>query len=1846
MKAFKTLICILIVVFALSAFAACGNKNNNDNTDTGSDTPTTSQPSDTGSTPDEEVEEFTVTVTAPDKSWEVTFEKPTPVFSILLENDITPTQYAIYKDGNIVGPYYSLTEDCELTLKDYSEVELNTDVAVTLNYNGFGNEKNLKIPENCTIDVLFVYLLMGTPSATAYAIDTDDTMSIPFLSGLVLIYDVVFDITVNGNSVNGDYVIKQGDEISIIENKVEYFVTISVNGRKVKYNGYNKPYDFYVILLELGLGENSTTTTNIFDAIYETLYKEFDVTVDGKTVTEGNIIISKECKIELTFKNGENAGGDSDNTTSDSTSEGTSTNPPVSNKIICKYCGNAYEQEYICPDCNLCYDCCGGHVDYPVDPDPEIIKVTIIINNFDGTQSKHVYETSESINLKKALHYTGNDNYTVEEYHYFWMVGYEVVDLNYEITEDTTITYTPTGWGVNVNYYADAEITEDGSVIGENGIPYPVPQMYLKSFITFLGEDFKQLAENGYWMIGNKVVEDPNYVITDGDIFYIHGDPDGEENNNFIVSFMINGTAAYYEIALPMTIRELANAYGIDYSKYDLFIHGEEVNDSYLLTTGVTIYFKEKIDGCKHEKFETFNRVCDTTNCDHNLCLICNVVFARNYDAVGNYNDVICEICTEYVNKGEEDKETVNVYIYVNGKLATELTVPVGMTYKDLVEKSGGNWENYSKDSISTVNGAEIDGDYIFTADTEVFVTPVYDNDEDFIGEEVTEEVWNNALEINVEKFQLYQKIEMNGQAQETKINFEKDVIFVESTAGEQSVSYYLTSEGDEYYRYVLNADGSWAKSEISKEYFEETRIGFLLTDMFKYGELEFDKEQGLYVAESYYIENVRWDVRNVKIGFENGMVVLVSFVRVSEDMSADVYIEYSYEETHLQIPEIKDENQEVKGEEVTEDVWAKAKDMLKGKYQAQYVLDMGVMVQETSVCFDGNLIAVMISQNGSKMLMVYTYEDGTYYMYYPDSEGLWARNTTDENEINEINKTFAVFSFFNFDDFTFEAETGRYYAEKIDASETPYGYIMNVSVYFVDGMLAGLNYSVDMGGMIGKFTSVYTYEDINIEMPVLGEDSGFDVGDNGGNGGGSDEPDYETVICPKCNREVKQGYICPDCGVCIDCCNCHEVEGPTACPHDNCTYTEAKCGSDLQHYVCDDCGLIVQAVKDEVGNNVYSICQICNYGEGGEEEIIYKCKKCGNPYKETDICKECGLCYSCCGGTHGGETEDPYVYTVFFIYEGITSSCSFEKEISIAEAAVICGIDWTKYDIFLNGEQVNDYCVLTSNARVILKLKSSDVEGECQHANCTAFNPVCDMANNEHYYCHDCDIVVYRSYTEDGGVVSAVCDICTKSLSGSEDETKNITITMSPEGQEPIPFSVNIGITYKEFVEKFSGITYEEFSANVISYVDGKEINGDYMFNEDTFVIAKPIYEGGEDVQPDYETVICPKCNKEVEQDYICSNCGACKNCCKCGEVEIPTACPHDNRTAIEKGICGFDNHFVCNDCGLIIQPGFIDEEGNISYLICEKCNYEFGEGKIITFFNIDGKIYYYPVKVGTDLLRALHYVGINNIHEYNFFINGEQVYGDYILSTDCTIYLKTKTEAGGDVEVEIPEGAMSKEEWVKALSLTNYSFATTLVYSDGSEETAYMYVTETAIKSVSPYTEYYILVDGQWIRLYQYGNEGPYYGSVYNNFEGVGDIFIDVAMFADMYSYFKYDAETDTYISTFEEMPISFYFENGVLVEHYITMEEGVATTVISDVDRTIVNDIPEYTLKTDSSDGKDVEAVEEFECKYCGTITTAEKFCFECYYCINCCNGHETEEDVIVKDEIIVETENVVA
>lgn len=129
----------------------------------------------------------------------------------------------------------------------------------------------------------------------------------------------------------------------------------------------------------------------------------------------------------------------------------------------------------------------------------------------------------------------------------------------------------------------------------------------------------------------------------------------------------------------------------------------------------------------------------------------------------------------------------------------------------------------------------------------------------------------------------------------------------------------------------------------------------------------------------------------------------------------------------------------------------------------------------------------------------------------------------------------------------------------------------------------------------------------------------------------------YQANHCSACGLGMGAEFICPDCGMCIDCggeCSefldncgmclkCHLDYG-FACPECG------KCVIDDPEEICEGCGQCYDC-GGRCSEGYPHLCVECHNEDGYD----YACEDCGLCFIENpdDICGACGKCYDCGGG-------------------------------------------------------------------------------------------------------------------------------------------------------------------------------------------------------------------------------------------------------------------------------------------------------------------------------------------------------------------------------------------------------------------------------------------------------------------------------------------------------------------------------------------------------------------------------------------------------------------------------------
>ncbi|MBE6560459.1 MAG: hypothetical protein E7662_04980 [Ruminococcaceae bacterium] len=147
---------------------------------------------------------------------------------------------------------------------------------------------------------------------------------------------------------------------------------------------------------------------------------------------------------------------------------------------------------------------------------------------------------------------------------------------------------------------------------------------------------------------------------------------------------------------------------------------------------------------------------------------------------------------------------------------------------------------------------------------------------------------------------------------------------------------------------------------------------------------------------------------------------------------------------------------------------------------------------------------------------------------------------------------------------------------------------------------------------------------------------------DNGNHcGEGADGSCYEEHHCGYCGACEEDNELCDDCGNCLeDHCECDEkCRGCYSTSGDVCDVCNEHC-TECVDFICDDCGICAECAGNELYCAECMLCigcadWICYCGEGcsnctiGCPECHEYCYNCS----EDELCKDCGICFSCVGG-------------------------------------------------------------------------------------------------------------------------------------------------------------------------------------------------------------------------------------------------------------------------------------------------------------------------------------------------------------------------------------------------------------------------------------------------------------------------------------------------------------------------------------------------------------------------------------------------------------------------------------
>ena len=118
--------------------------------------------------------------------------------------------------------------------------------------------------------------------------------------------------------------------------------------------------------------------------------------------------------------------------------------------------------------------------------------------------------------------------------------------------------------------------------------------------------------------------------------------------------------------------------------------------------------------------------------------------------------------------------------------------------------------------------------------------------------------------------------------------------------------------------------------------------------------------------------------------------------------------------------------------------------------------------------------------------------------------------------------------------------------------------------------------------------------------------------------------------ICPACHEcmEVTGGDICPDCGLCEECCALlSEIAG---CCHGYCIAS-----SEYEEHLCPECG----GCPEDLECEYCLLCENCQSGYHCEHDICpdnedeweeHLCDSCGDCFNLNELCEYCHMCDSC----------------------------------------------------------------------------------------------------------------------------------------------------------------------------------------------------------------------------------------------------------------------------------------------------------------------------------------------------------------------------------------------------------------------------------------------------------------------------------------------------------------------------------------------------------------------------------------------------------------------------------------
>ena len=148
---------------------------------------------------------------------------------------------------------------------------------------------------------------------------------------------------------------------------------------------------------------------------------------------------------------------------------------------------------------------------------------------------------------------------------------------------------------------------------------------------------------------------------------------------------------------------------------------------------------------------------------------------------------------------------------------------------------------------------------------------------------QVTEQQWNDSLSVKLD-CQIDQNLTLLANGEFYYVM--KDAL-IRSGNVIQCSDYYISIEGDKYFKYYIGENNKWKKEEIDKEEYITSATVSEFIDAFN--QSTFDSETGLYICKEIDIGNNE-KYYNLKMGFVDGKIAYIYYEDVEEGGMKPVY--------------------------------------------------------------------------------------------------------------------------------------------------------------------------------------------------------------------------------------------------------------------------------------------------------------------------------------------------------------------------------------------------------------------------------------------------------------------------------------------------------------------------------------------------------------------------------------------------------------------------------------------------------------------------------------------------------------------------------------------------------------------------------------------------------------------------------------------------------------------------------------------------------------------------------------------------------------------------------------------